>query len=142
MGARFYFPYNSLMFKINKSMWITSIIYLVLETLIFFLLKFGAIKTSYSNSIYLPIMITPLIIIVILWIVGKIRKSKIKNRKVEGLTPRDVELAHFYANQKDIKEISFDELGQIWFRNSLSYYLASFIVFAVGFILYAALEWI
>lgn len=130
------------MFKINKNLWYTLIIYLTLELALFLGFKFTEGITNVTRGIYLAIISVPLIIIIILWIIGKIRKSRIKTQRVKGLTPRDKELIFHYAGTKEVDAISYQELGRIWFLNSLAYYLAAIIAFVFGFGLYALLEFL
>lgn len=127
------------MFKVNKSLWYTTAIFLVIQFLLFFLVKFAFKQETRAKVVYICFMILPLILIVALWVSLKIRFGNIKKEKINKLTPRDKELIAHYI-PKQINTIGFKDLKTILIKNSFAYLLAYSICFVIALSLFLIME--
>lgn len=73
------------------------------------------------------------------WIWLKIRRGSIRGKKIKALTDRDIELIRYYIDQP-IEKIGHEDLGKVWNRNALVYYLAYAISLAISAILLTIIE--
>lgn len=127
------------MFKVNKTLWITTLIFCIIQIFLFVLLKFILNDFEAARITFACFIAAPLLMTVGQWIWLKIRRSQIKTKKVKDLTDRDIELIRHYID-KPVTEIGHDDLGKVWFRNALVYYLAYFISLALAAVLLVIIE--
>lgn len=127
------------MFKVNKSLWITTLVFICIELILFVLLKYIIDDVSVGRIIFICFIVVPLLLMIGQWIWLKIRRGSIRGKKIKALTDRDIELIRYYIDQP-IEKIGHEDLGKVWNRNALVYYLAYAISLAISAILLTIIE--
>lgn len=127
------------MFKVNKSLWITTLVFIGIELILFILLKYIINDVPAGRITFICFIVVPLLLMIGQWIWLKIRRGSIKGKKIKALTDRDIELIRHYIDQP-VDKIGHEDLGKVWNRNALVYYLAYAISLAISAILLTIIE--